>query len=312
MTVTLEQLEAFAAAAEHGSFSAAGRALRKAQSAISTQVSNLEEDLGVALFSRQGRNPVLTPAGERLLAEARVVLDRRAHLIGVAASFEAHVESRLVVAVDELYPEAVLAELLAEFAAHFPHVELELLFPMMEDVSRLILDGKADIGVMWRQEALPPEIGFRTLGWVPLQLVCGRDHPLARGAVEWEDLKRHRQLMVAVRSEGPEKQRLRTAAEVWWVESHWVILQLVRRGIGWALVPDHIIRESPVRDELAIPPLRFDGADWPVALELVWHKQRPSGPAATWLRERFAARQISDWPRHNQTTVEQRPEGGTT
>lgn len=296
MTVSLEQLQAFVAAAEHGSFSAAGRALRKAQSAISTQVSNLETDLGVLLFRREGRHPVLTAAGDRLLREARVVLDRRAHLIGVAASFEAHVESRLVVAIDELYPESAQAELLADFATHFPHVELELLFPMIEDVSRMVLDGKADIGVMWRQEVLLPEIGFHTLGWVPLQLVCGKNHPLAEGVVEWEDLKRHRQLMVAVRSEGPEKQRLRTAAEVWWVESHWVILQLVRRGIGWALVPDHIIRESPVREDLAIPPLRFDGADWPVALELVWHKQRPSGPAARWLRERFTARRISDWP----------------
>lgn len=296
MTVSLEQLQAFVAAAEHGSFSAAGRALRKAQSAISTQLSNLETDLGVLLFRREGRHPVLTAAGDRLLREARVVLDRRAHLIGVAASFEAHVESRLVVAIDELYPESAQAELLADFATHFPHVELELLFPMIEDVSRMVLDGKADIGVMWRQEVLLPEIGFHTLGWVPLQLVCGKNHPLAEGVVEWEDLKRHRQLMVAVRSEGPEKQRLRTAAEVWWVESHWVILQLVRRGIGWALVPDHIIRESPVREDLAIPPLRFDGADWPVALELVWHKQRPSGPAARWLRERFTARRISDWP----------------
>ena len=295
MTVSLEQLEAFVAAAEQGSFSAAGRALRKAQSAVSTQVSNLETDLGVELFSRAGRNPVLTPAGARLLAEARVVLDRRAHLIGVAASFEAHVESRLVVAIDELYPEDVLAGLFAEFAAQFPHVELELLFPMIEDVSQLVLDGKAEIGVMWRQEILPPEIGFHALGWVPLKLVCGADHPLAQGVVEWEDLKRHRQLMVAVRSESPEKQRLRTAAEVWWVESHWVILQMVRRGIGWALVPDHIIRESQVRDGLVIPPLSFDvaAAGWPVALELVWHKQRPSGPAATWLRTRISAERIT-------------------
>lgn len=292
MTVSLEQLEAFVASAEHGSFSAAGRALRKAQSAISTQVANLETDLGVMLFRREGRHPVLTPAGDRLLREARVVLDRRAHLIGVAASFEAHVESRLVVAIDELYPEAVQAELLAEFAAHFPHVELELLFPMMEDVSRLVLDGKADIGVMWRQEVLPPEIGFHTLGWVPLQLVCGKDHPLAEGVVEWEDLKRHRQLMVAVRSEGPEKQRLRTAAEVWWVESHWVILQILKQGIGWALIPDHIIARSPIAKDLVMPALRFDEGAHPVALELVWHKQRPSGPAATWLRERFAATKI--------------------
>lgn len=87
----------------------------------------------------------------------------------MAASFEAHVEKRLVVAIDELYPEHALGELFAEFAVHFPHVELELLFPMMEDVSRLVLDGKADIGVMWRQEDLPAELGFHTIGWVQLK-----------------------------------------------------------------------------------------------------------------------------------------------
>lgn len=292
MTVSLEQLRAFVAAAEHGSFSGAARALRKAQSAISTQVSNLEEDLGVTLFSRQGRNPVLTPAGERLLLEAKVVLDRREHLIGVARSFEAHVEQRLVVAIDELYPEGPLGALFAEFAQAFPYVELELLFPAMEDVSRLVQAGKADLGVMSRQEALPVELGFQTLGWVPLKLVCARDHPLAHGRVDWEDLKRHRQILVAMRSDGPEKQRLRAAADVWWVESHWVILQMVKEGIGWALVPDHIIASSPVGAELATPELQFDDVDWPVALEMVWHKQRPSGPAAGWLRERFAATRI--------------------
>lgn len=292
MTVSLEQLRAFVAAADHGSFSAAARALRKAQSAVSTQVSNLEDDLGVALFSREGRNPVLTPHGERLLLEARVVLDRREHLIGVARSFEAHVEHRLVVAIDELYPERPLGALFAEFAQAFPHVELELLFPSMEDVSRLVVAGKADIGVMWRQEALPTELGFQTLGWVPLKMVCGRNHPLAGVRVDWEDLKRHRQILVAMRSDGPEKQRLRTAAEVWWVESHWVILQMVRQGIGWALAPDHIIANSPVAADLVMPELQFDDADWPVALEMVWHKQRPCGPAARWLRARFASTRI--------------------
>lgn len=296
MTVSMDQLEAFVAAAEQGSFSAAGRALRKAQSAISVLVSSLEDDLGVTLFSRASRNPVLTPAGERLLAEAKVILDRREHLIGVATSFEAHVERRLVVAIDELYPERALGTLFSDFAKNFPHVELELLFPMMEDVSRMVLDGKADIGVMWRQENLPAALAFHTLGWVPLKLVCGRDHPLAAGAVDWEELKRHRQLMVAVQSEGPEKQRLRSAAEVWWVESHWVILQMVKQGIGWALVPDHIIENSPVLGDLVTPTLQFDAADWPVALELVWHKQKPSGPAAKWLRDRFAATRINVGP----------------
>lgn len=292
MAVSMEQLECFVAAAEHGSFSAAGRALGKAQSAVSTQVSNLEDDLGLSLFSRAGRNPTLTTAGERLLSEAKLILDRREHLIGVASSFEQHVEKRLVVAIDELYPERALGELCAEFASKFPHVELELLFPMMEDVSRLVLDGKADIGVMWSQESLPPELGFHTIGWIPLVLVCGKNHPLARATVAWEDLKRYRQIMVTVRTEGTERHRLRVAAEVWWVESHWVILQILRQGIGWSLIPAHIIGNSPVAGDLATPALQFDEGAHPVALELVWHKQRPAGPAAQWLRGRFATNKI--------------------
>ncbi|MFC3127001.1 LysR family transcriptional regulator [Pseudoroseomonas globiformis] len=292
MTVSLDQLQAFVAAAELGSFSAAARRLGKAQSAVSTQIAHLELELGLTLFSREGRNPVLTPAGERMLSEARVVLERREHLIGVAASLEARVENRLTVAIDELYPEHALGRLFTEFARCFPSVELEILFPLMEDVSRLVLDGTAQLGVMWRQEKLPVELAFQTIGWVPLKLVCGRSHPLAKARVEFEELKRHRQILVAARGEGAEKQRLRIAAEVWWVESHWVILEMVKHGIGWAFVSDHVIAASPAAPGLVTPDLQFDDGDWPVALELVWHKQRPCGPAAAWLRERFAAERV--------------------
>ena len=92
MSLSMDQLESFVAAAEQGSFSGAARLLKKAQSAVSTHVANLETDLGIALFDRTGRNPVLTEAGARLLPEAKLILDRREHLIGVASSFEAHVE----------------------------------------------------------------------------------------------------------------------------------------------------------------------------------------------------------------------------
>ena len=293
MDVSLDQLEAFVASAERGSFSAAARHLRKAQSAISLLVSTLEDDLGTKLFSRASRNPTLTEAGKRLLPEAKLLLDRREHLIGIARTFEEHVETRLAVAIDELYPEPAIGTLFAAFAKHFPHVELELLFPRTGDITRLVLDGKADLGVMWREEDLTPELGFRTIGWVPLVLVCGRTHPLAQGPVNWEELKRHRQIMVTKRTDGAETHRLRVAAEVWWVESHWVILQILQQGIGWALIPAHIIANSPLASELVTPPLQFDEGAYPVALELVWHKQRPAGPAAQWLREHFVASSAS-------------------
>lgn len=68
-----------------------------------------------------------------------------------------------------------------------------------------------------------------------------------------------------------------------------MILQLVSRGIGWAFVSSHVIAESPVAKQLVTPELQFDDFDMPVAVEMIWHKQRPCGPAAQWLRERFAA-----------------------
>ncbi|OYD24645.1 LysR family transcriptional regulator [Oceanimonas baumannii] len=284
MSFSLEQLQAFVTTVESGSFSAAARRLNKAQSVISTAVANLEIDLDNTLFVRSGRYPQLTPEGERLLAEARVILERCEHFRGVAKSLGEGVESRLVLAVDELYPSEQLAVLMDEFARRFPSVELELLFPLMEDVSRLVLEERADLGIMWRQEILPSALNFHALGRVPLKLVCAPSHALAGQRIGWEELKRYRQLMVATRNDSEEKVRLRVAADVWWVESQWVIVELVERNLGWAFVPEHVVAEALSRGSLVSPALEFDDQDWPVALELVWHKQRPLGKAAAWLK----------------------------
>ncbi|MDX1267355.1 MAG: LysR family transcriptional regulator [Oceanisphaera sp.] len=285
MSFSLEQLQAFVATVDTGSFSAAARRLGKAQSVISTAVSNLEIDLGNSLFLRSGRYPRLTPAGERLLAEARVILERCEHFRGVAKSLGEGVESRLVLAVDELYPSEQLGALMDEFSRRFPSVELELLFPLMEDVSRMVLEERVDLGIMWRQEILPSALNFHALGWVPLKIVCAPEHALARQQVGWEELKRYRQLMVATRNDSEEKVRLRVAADVWWIESHWVIVELVQRNLGWAFVPEHVVAGALDNGYLVSPSLAFDDHDWPVALELIWHKQRPLGKAAAWLKE---------------------------
>ena len=76
------------------------------------------------------------------------------------------------------------------------------------------------------------------------------------------------------------------------MESHWVILELVKAGVGWSLVSDHVLAGSSTRPDLVVPELGFDSGDWPVGLELVWHKQRPRGPAATWLKNRIARERI--------------------
>src|SRR5258706_4038183 len=74
--LSLDQLRVFITAAETGSFSAAGRKLRRAQSLVSQSVANLEGQLKVKLFDRSAKYPVLTGEGEALLVEAKAVIDR--------------------------------------------------------------------------------------------------------------------------------------------------------------------------------------------------------------------------------------------
>src|SRR6185436_17126417 len=72
--MTLQQLQYFLAAVEHGSFSAAAESLHLAQPSLSEQIRRLEAELGSPLFARGGRGLELTEAGRRLRPHAEQVL----------------------------------------------------------------------------------------------------------------------------------------------------------------------------------------------------------------------------------------------
>ncbi len=105
-SLTLDQLRVLVAIAEAGSFSAAGRELRRAQSAISQAVSNLEAIQGVELFDRRGHRPRLTDVGRVLVDQARSVLASATRFEAIAASTRAGVEPELTIAIDPLAPMA--------------------------------------------------------------------------------------------------------------------------------------------------------------------------------------------------------------
>src|SRR4051812_36627367 len=73
-SMELRHLRYFIAAAENGSVSAASRALHISQSAISEQLSDLESEIEIPLFTRTSRKATLTPAGELFLTEARRII----------------------------------------------------------------------------------------------------------------------------------------------------------------------------------------------------------------------------------------------
>src|SRR5271170_789830 len=113
--VSFDQLRAFIAAVDEGSFSAGARRLRRAQSAVSELVSNLEAQLGVSLFDRSKRYPKLTPAGIQLVADARSVVANLDLLKARAKGISRGLESELSAVVDVLFPIEAIAESAKEF-----------------------------------------------------------------------------------------------------------------------------------------------------------------------------------------------------
>ena len=102
--VTLDQLRTFIAAVDEGSFSAAGRKLRRAQSVVSQTLANLEAQLGIKLFDRSARYPRLTEEGRSLLPDARAVADNIDGFKARAQAMREGLEPELAVAVDVMYP----------------------------------------------------------------------------------------------------------------------------------------------------------------------------------------------------------------
>src|SRR5271163_2237817 len=100
--ISLDQLRMFIAAAEEGSFSAAGRRLNRAQSVVSQTIANLETQLGLKLFDRGSRTPQLSDAGRALLTEARAIAGGMDLFKARARGLAGGLEPELSVAVDVL------------------------------------------------------------------------------------------------------------------------------------------------------------------------------------------------------------------
>ena len=146
--VTLDQLRTFIAAVDEGSFSAAGRKLRRAQSVVSQTLANLETQLGIKLFDRSARYPRLTEEGRSLLPDARAVADDIDGFKARAQAMREGLEPELAVAVDVLYPMDGLTRAAAHSGKTYPHTPLRLYVEAMGGVIKPVIDREGSIGII--------------------------------------------------------------------------------------------------------------------------------------------------------------------
>src|SRR5882757_8576479 len=194
--VSLDQLRTFVAAAEEGNFTAAGRRLRRAQSAVSQTLANLEGQIGVKLFERSGRGTTLTDQGHALLTRARAVASEVDLFKARAKGLAGGLETELTLVVDAMFPVAVLASAVAAFQVEFPSIPLKLYVEMWEAVADPVLDRRCAIGLMGSMPPVPPQLRHERVLTIRAIRVVSPQHPLAayRAPIPMSVLAEHIQL----------------------------------------------------------------------------------------------------------------------
>lgn len=270
-----------------GSFSAAARALSKSQSTISNAIANLEDDLGFTLFDRSGRNPVLTEHGQRAFAQVQQILAASQRLDELAVRLSQGVEPRLSLAISDFWQADHHENLLNRFEVRYPDIDFECMIAEDADALDLIQAGRVHLGVVRAQPQLPPDLAVARLQvGAQMAIYLHQDHALSQLQQVSEGQLgelRHLRLNTWVQNRDP-----LPAGRVWSAPSYLLLLEMAEQGFGWSILPRWLVEQfgHQVLKELPVP-------GWPqhIAVDVVWSRRNPPGPAGRWMIDQLCAQQ---------------------
>jgi LysR family carnitine catabolism transcriptional activator len=268
MALNLTRLRSFIAVAEERQFRRASERIGISQPALSAHIRDLEQELGVALFSRTTRSVRLTAEGESFLHRAqRVLEDLNAAVLEVRERAQLK-RGRVVIAATPIIASQVLPQAIVSFARRFAGVRIQVLEAIAPEVERLVASGQADFGVAPRPEGRT-ELAFTFLFRERLCGVLAPDHPLAgRRRVRLSELARHPLLTTAPGSaiykslERALRERAIELSTDHVLTQHQTAIAMAVAGLGVALVPERILAMADRRRiavvEVIDPPVTGD------------------------------------------------------
>ncbi|MBY0361976.1 MAG: LysR family transcriptional regulator [Phreatobacter sp.] len=293
-SLTLDQLRVLVTIADLGSFSAAGRQLQRAQSAISQTVATLEGIQGVRLFDRSGHRPRLTEVGRALVGQARLVLASAGRFEALAAGTREGIEPELAVAIDPLVPTAPLIESLRALRNVFPNLPVSFSTEGLRGAERRLRRGEAALAFCLLLPVVPEDLVALPLVGARLLPVVSPTHPLAQlgRAATLADIEEHVQLVLSdpAAPEGASYGIIGSKA--------WRFVDLGRRldfllaGLGWCRMPENLV--APFLDDGRLLRLRIDDDPAASANSLTLYaahmRDRPLGRAGRWLLDDLKTR----------------------
>jgi DNA-binding transcriptional LysR family regulator len=259
-----DKLRIFHAAAEAGSFTHAGDALRMSQSAVSRQVSALEKDLGVALFHRHARGLVLTEQGEMLYRTAAEVMNKLQTAETLLSDTTTKPTGDLRITAPVGLGTVWVTQRLREFMELYPDIRVEVI---LNDEQIDISMREADVAI-WTREPEQADLIRRPLFTMRVRAFASTQYVRRFGAPQsLEEIDRHRlvsysgtpaqHLSVIRWLETAGREGKEPRVPVFRANSVVALKYAIRAGIGIGLIPDYLTEEEtdlvPILSDVQLP-----------------------------------------------------------
>jgi DNA-binding transcriptional LysR family regulator len=271
---------------------------------VSLTLANLESQLGVKLFDRRARFPVLTDHGRALLADARAVTSLADLFKAQAKSLAGGLEPELSVIADVMLPTSVFTAAVAAFQKQFPSTLLRLDVESSALVEP-VLSGRCALGVVGSWSVAPPQLTRERLLAVRLPMVVSPQHPLARlrKPIPMAALSEHIQLVHTEVSDRARGSGSVLSPRMWRLSHLGAKHAFLRAGFGFGSLPMHLVEQDLATG--ALVQITIEDAppeDQTVVMSAVYRTDSPPGPAGRWFIDRLKSEDCLQRPRPTRPT----------
>lgn len=254
----LRQMEYVVALADEQQFTRAAAVCRVSQSGLSAAIRSLEEELGTTLFARTTRRVEPTDAGLALLPFARAMLEQADAGRDAVVRATHELSGQLRVGAEQCLGIIDVPTLLERVRRRYPLVDIHFTQTGSHDLVERVRDGELDVAFVATTDHLS-RVTRTELGRRPVVLLCPPEHPLASASrADWADLRDQDfidfQESWAVRSVNEAacaahgvNRRVRCT-----VNDVHTLLDLIHRGLGVALVPQHVAAKPQAAGLVAV------------------------------------------------------------
>ncbi|PHS67571.1 MAG: LysR family transcriptional regulator [Methylophaga sp.] len=284
------QARAFLVTAEEGTLSAAAKELGLTQPTLSRQVAGLEEELGVSLFERVGRGLELTTSGAELLGQVQAMGEAAGNLKLTAAGQSKKIQGNICISSTDLIMIHVMPILVEKLRCQYPEITVELISSnTVSDLRRR----EADIAIRAMQPA-DPDLIARKIGDVTGHLYASKQYLQQIGnpqsvedLIDADFICDKSEMFMNIMAGCDLKLTQRNFPV--YTESVITQWELVKRGLGIALLPDQVAGTEPLFHKV-LPGLQpFKGTLW-----LVVHKELRTSRRVRVVFD-FLANELLEW-----------------